>query len=170
MNELRRFIEGEELIEWEVGDEGGESASDEECEAIVPVEAQETALAMPGLEDDSAFAQQVAETMGNYDASIAAVSADPLAANYLRSRKVEAWKMLRRRDEAADKALSDFLKKDRETMAEMRERLRQEDKERRLEKQKRKDSPFDHRGGGVVVVVVVVVVVGGGGGGGGGFL
>ena len=99
----------------------------------------------PSTDPTSAFAERVATTMASYDSAIhmaTQVMNDPLAANFLRMRKLEAWKMLRRTDAVEEGALSEFLAKDREEMHVVREKLRAEDRARKdaKEKEKRADA------------------------------
>ena len=102
-----------------------------------PTTEPEVALVSPA----AAFAERVANTMSSYDTAIHLASGamgDPLSASYLRMRRNEAWRMLRRMDAAEESALSEFLAKDREEMQAVRDKLRQEDQERKAAKEKEK--------------------------------
>jgi len=107
------------------GDGGGKA---------VAAVAEGALVALAAEAGDEELAERLASTMGTYDAAISMAQTkmcDPLAANYLRMRRNEAWKALRRVDHATEAALQVFLAKDRETMSEMRERLRAEDEAKR---------------------------------------
>ncbi len=93
-----------------------------------------------GSESDAALAERVASTLHAYDNAIAAMASDPLAANYLRMRRTEAWKLLRRTDPETQKVLTDFLAKDRREMEELRAKLRHEDDERREQQKREKEA------------------------------
>jgi hypothetical protein len=120
---------------------GPDDGNGQQLSISAPAEQQLAVLCASG--DDAAFAERVATTMGSYDAAIAMASdkmGDTLAANYLRMRKTEAWKMLRRTDIATEAALSEFLMKDREKISEVRDKCRQEDDERRRRAKKEKEA------------------------------
>ena len=95
----------------------------------------------PAGEGESDFAMRIAATMSSYDSAIAMATNtmhDPQAANYLKMRRAQAWKMLRNVDTAEEKALSEFLQKDRENMYQLREKLRQDDQAKKDEADRKK--------------------------------
>jgi len=92
-------------------------------ESIVPVAA----------ESEEATAERLAKTISNYDVAInmSMKLDDRLAASYLKMRKTEAWKLLRRRDPETELVLKDYLAKDWARIAETRQQVREADVERR---------------------------------------